>query len=201
MKFPSVVIGASFLVGALALSRSGDTLEIQNSNSPQRGEISQDIKSRKLKNAKPKNRIDVFTKPRSCSNQEWFCEDSDRCRYCNGMCKIEDGKDYGKCVDVPRPPSCSKQVQYCDSFIHCADCDGICQIEDGEETGICVDKPKKCTDHYTDCKTSEDCGFCGGICDILEGERYGLCVGKEEMLEDLDTTQSSTSKIVIVITE
>ncbi|KAK6333394.1 hypothetical protein TWF718_011207 [Orbilia javanica] len=205
MKFLSVVLGASFLVGALALSRSGNTLEIQDSNSPKRGnieKISQVTKSRKQKNSNPKSRIDTFTVPRSCSNQRWYCEDNDRCRYCNGVCKIKNGDDYGKCVDVPQPPSCSKTVQYCENFIQCADCNGICQIEDGEETGICVDKPKKCTDLYTDCKTSDDCGFCGGTCDILAGESFGLCIDKEEeLLEDLDVAQSSRDRIVIVITE
>ncbi|KAK6348951.1 hypothetical protein TWF730_009712 [Orbilia blumenaviensis] len=205
MKLLSVVLGASIFVGALALSRSSDTLEIQNANSPQRGNINKisqtheaTSKSKKPKSPSAKNRIDDFTKPRSCSNQRWFCEDDDRCRYCNGVCKIREGKEYGKCVDAPKPPSCSEYTQYCESFIQCADCDGICQIEDGEETGVCVDKPKRCTDLYTDCKTSEDCGFCGGFCDILDGERFGLCIDREE---GLGGKTRSSSKIVIVITQ
>ncbi|KAK6526869.1 hypothetical protein TWF281_010066 [Arthrobotrys megalospora] len=203
MKFLSVVLGASFLVGALALSRSGEPLEIQNSNAPQRGNINKisqthksTIKAKKPKGSNSKSRIDVFNGPRSCSTQRWYCEDDDRCRYCNGVCKIKEGKDYGKCVDAPRPPSCSLETQYCESFMQCVDCDGMCQIEDGEKTGICVDKPKKCTDLYTDCKTSEDCGFCEGTCDILDGERFGLCIDKEENLEG---EIRRSNKIVIVI--
>ncbi|KAF3185615.1 hypothetical protein TWF106_009959 [Orbilia oligospora] len=202
MKFLSLIIGTSFLVGALALSHSGDTLGIQNSDSPQRGVIdgiSQAIRTRKPNGSRPKNRIDVFTKPRSCSNQGWYCEDNDRCRYCNGVCKIKEGKDYGKCVDVHRPPSCAKEARDCESSAQCASCDGICKIEEGENTGICVDKPQKCTDLYTDCKTSADCGYCGGTCDILEGEKFGLCIDKEENLEN--AAQSRANKIIIVITE
>ncbi|KAK6512162.1 hypothetical protein TWF481_001053 [Arthrobotrys musiformis] len=141
MKLLSVVLGASLFIGALALSRSGDTLEIQNSNSPSLKEIekaSLKPKSRKPKTSSSKNRIDVFTKPRSCTNQGWYCENFVQCADCDGICQIEDGEETGICVDKPK--KCTDLYTDCKTSEDCGFCGGICDILEGEKFGLCVGK-------------------------------------------------------------